>query len=124
MALVERDGDKQSIEESLVRRAVCRGLGVLLIKWAKIKIRKRAKSWLSKHNQAEQNSWIVATISFVEGQGIELALTDKIAPVLGMRCGGRIAISPGQSEAEESPLLSVNSHTRCSTKPNGAALPR
>jgi antirestriction protein ArdC len=40
-------------------------------------------------------------VSFIEAQGIELAFTDKIAPALGMSYGGKIAILPGQSEAEE-----------------------
>ena len=40
-------------------------------------------------------------VSFIKTQGIELAFTEKIAPALGMSYGGRIAILPGQSEAEE-----------------------
>ncbi len=40
-------------------------------------------------------------VSFIEAQGIELAFTEKIAPALGMSYGGKIAILPGQSEAEE-----------------------
>jgi hypothetical protein len=40
-------------------------------------------------------------LSFIEGQGIELVFTEKIAPALGASYGGRIAILPGQSEAEE-----------------------
>ena len=39
-------------------------------------------------------------VSFIERQGIELVYTQKIAPALGMSYGGRIAILPGQSEAE------------------------
>jgi antirestriction protein ArdC len=39
-------------------------------------------------------------VSFIERQGIELVFTEKIAPALGMSYGGRIAILPGQSEAE------------------------
>jgi N-terminal domain of anti-restriction factor ArdC len=39
-------------------------------------------------------------LSFIERQGIELVFTEKIAPALGMSYGGRIAILPGQSEAE------------------------
>ena len=42
-------------------------------------------------------------------QGIELVFTEKIAPALGMSYGGRIAILPGQSKAEEfSAPLSMN----------------
>ena len=40
-------------------------------------------------------------ISFIEHQGIELAFSENIAPALGMSYGGRIAILPGQSKAEE-----------------------
>ena len=40
-------------------------------------------------------------VSFIEAQGIELVFTEKIAPALGMSYGGKIAIFPGQSEAEE-----------------------
>ncbi len=40
-------------------------------------------------------------IAFIERQGIELAFTERIAPALGMSYGGRIAILPGQSKAEE-----------------------
>ena len=40
-------------------------------------------------------------ISFIERQGIELVFTERIAPALGMSYGGRIAILPGQPEAEE-----------------------
>ena len=40
-------------------------------------------------------------LDFIERQGIELVFTDKIAPALGVSYGGRIAILPGQSEAEE-----------------------
>jgi hypothetical protein len=40
-------------------------------------------------------------ISFIEHQGIQLVFTENIAPALGMSYGGRIAILPGQSKAEE-----------------------
>jgi hypothetical protein len=40
-------------------------------------------------------------LSFIEHQGIELVFTENIAPALGMSYGGRIAILPGQSKAEE-----------------------
>jgi hypothetical protein len=40
-------------------------------------------------------------ISLIERQGIELVFTEKIAPAMGASYGGRIAILPGQSEAEE-----------------------
>jgi hypothetical protein len=40
-------------------------------------------------------------IAFIERQGIELVFTERIAPALGTSYGGRIAILPGQSKAEE-----------------------
>ncbi|ADV83158.1 ArdC family protein [Terriglobus saanensis] len=40
-------------------------------------------------------------VSFIKRQGIELVFTERIAPALGMSYGGRIAILPGQSKAEE-----------------------
>ena len=40
-------------------------------------------------------------LSFIERQGIELVFTENIRPALGMSYGGRIAILPGQSKAEE-----------------------
>jgi hypothetical protein len=40
-------------------------------------------------------------LSFIERQQIELVFTNNIAPALGMSYGGRIAILPGQSTAEE-----------------------
>jgi hypothetical protein len=40
-------------------------------------------------------------VSFIEKQGIALTYTEKIGPALGMSYGGRIAILPGQSKAEE-----------------------
>jgi hypothetical protein len=40
-------------------------------------------------------------LKFIERQGIDLVFTENIAPALGMSYGGRIAILPGQSEAEE-----------------------
>jgi antirestriction protein ArdC len=40
-------------------------------------------------------------IAFIDQQGIELVFTERISPALGMSYGGRIAILPGQSKAEE-----------------------
>ncbi|MBW4039118.1 MAG: ArdC family protein [Acidobacteria bacterium] len=40
-------------------------------------------------------------IALIDRQGIELVFTERIAPALGMSYGGRIAILPGQSKAEE-----------------------
>jgi hypothetical protein len=39
--------------------------------------------------------------AFLRDQGIEIVYNPKIAPALGMSYGGRIAILPGQSKAEE-----------------------
>ena len=40
-------------------------------------------------------------LTFIEKQGIELVFTERIAPALGVSYGGRIALLPGQSKAEE-----------------------
>ena len=40
-------------------------------------------------------------VSYIERQSIELVFTENIAPALGVSYGGRIAILPGLSEAEE-----------------------
>jgi hypothetical protein len=40
-------------------------------------------------------------VSYIERESIELVFTENIAPALGVSYGGRIAILPGQSEAEE-----------------------
>jgi hypothetical protein len=53
-------------------------------------------------------------VSFIKAQGIELVFTEKIAPALGMSYGGKIAILPGQSEAEEfSTLVHELAHLCC-----------
>jgi hypothetical protein len=39
--------------------------------------------------------------AFAEGQGIAIEYNQRIAPALGMSYGGRIALLPGQSPAEE-----------------------
>jgi hypothetical protein len=40
-------------------------------------------------------------VAFIERQGIELMYSENIAPALGMSYGGRIAILPELSDAEE-----------------------
>jgi antirestriction protein ArdC len=40
-------------------------------------------------------------VDFILAQGIQLEFKESIAPALGMSYGGRIAIFPGQGEAEE-----------------------
>jgi len=50
-------------------------------------------------------------IDFILAQGIELEFKESIAPALGVSYGGRIAILPGQSAAEEfSTLVHEASH--------------
>lgn len=49
--------------------------------------------------------------AFVKSKGIQLVYNAKIAPALGMSYGGRIAILPGQSKAEEfSTLVHETAH--------------
>jgi hypothetical protein len=49
--------------------------------------------------------------AFLKAQGIQLVYNPKIAPALGMSYGGRIAILPGQSKAEEfSTLVHETAH--------------
>jgi hypothetical protein len=40
-------------------------------------------------------------IDFILAQGIELEFKESIAPALGLSCGGRIVLLPGQGSAEE-----------------------
>jgi hypothetical protein len=40
-------------------------------------------------------------VDFIRAQGIQIEFKESIAPALGMSYGGRIAIYPGQGEAEE-----------------------
>jgi antirestriction protein ArdC len=40
-------------------------------------------------------------ITFLNAQGIQLEFNERIAPALGVSYGGRIALLPGQSKAEE-----------------------
>lgn len=49
--------------------------------------------------------------AFLKDKGIQLVYNEKIAPALGMSYGGRIAILPGQSKAEEfSTLVHETAH--------------
>jgi N-terminal domain of anti-restriction factor ArdC len=49
--------------------------------------------------------------AFLKAQGIQLVYNENIAPALGMSYGGRIAILPGQSKAEEfSTLVHETAH--------------
>jgi hypothetical protein len=50
-------------------------------------------------------------IDFIVSQGIEIEFKESIAPALGVSYGGKIALLPGQSEAEEfSTLVHELSH--------------
>jgi hypothetical protein len=54
---------------------------------------------------------IARLTAFLKTQGIQLVYNEKIAPALGMSYGGRIAILPGQSKAEEfSTLVHETAH--------------
>ena len=56
----------------------------------------------------ENLGWLAA---FVRGRGIQLVYNPNIAPALGMSYGGRIAILPGQTKAEEfSTLIHETAH--------------
>jgi hypothetical protein len=49
--------------------------------------------------------------AFLDSKGIQLVYNEKIAPALGMSYGGRIALLPGQSKAEEfSTLVHETAH--------------
>jgi hypothetical protein len=53
-------------------------------------------------------------VDFILAQGIQLEFKESIAPALGMSYGGKIAILPGQSPAEEfSTLVHEASHLCC-----------
>jgi len=53
-------------------------------------------------------------VDFILAQGIELEFKESIAPAMGISYGGRIAILPGQSEAEEfSTLIHELAHLCC-----------
>ena len=52
--------------------------------------------------------------AFVRSRGIQLSYNENIAPALGMSYGGRIALLPGQSKAEEfSTLVHETAHLCC-----------
>ena len=53
-------------------------------------------------------------IEFVNAQGIELEFNESIAPAMGVSYGGKIALLPGQSKAEEfSTLVHELAHLCC-----------
>ena len=51
--------------------------------------------------------------SFVRSRGVQLAYNENIAPALGMSYGGRIALLPGQSKAEEFSTLAHETAHLC-----------
>ena len=53
-------------------------------------------------------------IAFLDAQNIKLEFNEKIAPALGVSYGGKIAILPGQSKAEEfTTLVHETAHLCC-----------
>jgi hypothetical protein len=53
-------------------------------------------------------------VSFLARQKIALELNENIAPALGVSYGGRIALLPGQSKAEEfTTLVHETAHLCC-----------
>ena len=66
---------------------------------------------LSEHVTGNVGEYRERLIDFIIAQGIQLEFKESIAPALGMSYGGRIAILPGQGEAEEfSTLVHELSH--------------
>ncbi len=56
-------------------------------------------------------------------QNIKLEFSEKIAPALGVSYGGKIALLPGQSKAEEfTTLVHEAAHETFCTRPNAAPL--
>ena len=55
----------------------------------------------SEHVSGNAGDYRDRLVNFVIGQGIELEFKESIAPALGMSYGGKIALLPGQSSAEE-----------------------
>ena len=66
---------------------------------------------LKERVKGEVGEYRERLIDFILSQGIELEFKESIAPALGMSYGGKIAILPGQSGAEEfSTLVHEASH--------------
>jgi hypothetical protein len=66
---------------------------------------------LKERVKGEVGDYRERLIDFIIAQGIELEFKESIAPALGMSYGGKIAILPGQSAAEEfSTLVHEASH--------------
>ena len=63
------------------------------------------------HVTGDPGEGIERLSAFLKAQGIGLVYNEKIAPALGVSYGGRIAILPGQSKAEEfSTLVHETTH--------------
>jgi hypothetical protein len=56
---------------------------------------------LSAHVTGNAGEYRERLVDFVIGQGIEIEFKESIAPALGVSYGGKIALLPGQSTAEE-----------------------
>jgi hypothetical protein len=65
--------------------------------------RPKAKSFpnLSERVTGNVGEYRERLVDFIIAQGIQLEFKESIAPALGMSYGGKIAILPGQGEAEE-----------------------
>jgi hypothetical protein len=55
-------------------------------------------------------------VAFLSQQNIALELSEKIAPALGVSYGGKIALLPGQSKAEEFTSLVHETAHLCSVE--------
>jgi antirestriction protein ArdC len=56
---------------------------------------------LASRIEGEVGEYRERLLAFAEGQGIAIEYNERIGPALGMSYGGRIALLPGQSPAEE-----------------------
>jgi hypothetical protein len=56
---------------------------------------------LSPHVTGNAGEYRERLVDFVIGQGIEIRFNESIAPALSVSYGGKIALFPGQSTAEE-----------------------
>ena len=65
----------------------------------------------SEHVAGNAGEYRDRLVDFVIGQGIALEFKESIAPALGVSCGGKIALLPGQSSAEESQPWCMNWRT-------------
>ena len=67
-----------------------------------------------QHVSGDPGENVERLAAFLKAQGIQLVYNAKIAPALGCSYGGRIAILPGQTKAEEfSTLVHETAHLCC-----------